>query len=178
MRKIKTQTFTLFTKLSIYTDEHWCLCVSVSVWFDIDVALLCLQTWFQRRANLSISCFWCRCACSVSATPLDSRIYVTCSYVYVFCHVSVFFVQFFQFIQFNSYRDFWWLICNPATSAKTQPSSQSLTSGQEGRSSVPLVRRPPRSHLRVSGQGGRQHLGNTCLFILFLAGARQIKSQT
>lgn len=116
----------------------------------------------------------------VSATLLNSRIYVTCSYAFVFCHVSkfFFFVQFFQFIQFCSCRDFWWLRCNPATSIQTQSSSQSLTSGQEGRSSVLLVRRPPRNHLRVSGRGGWWHLGDSCLFILFLAGERLIKSRT
>lgn len=74
----------------------------------------------------------------VSATPLEDRIYVTCSYVFVFCHVSkvFFFVQFFQFIQFHSCRDFWWLGCKQATSPDAQPSSQSLSSGQKGRSST------------------------------------------
>lgn len=38
--------------------------------------------------ELSVRCFCCRCACSVSATPLNCRIYVTCSYAFVFCHVS------------------------------------------------------------------------------------------
>lgn len=113
----------------------------------------------------------------VSATPLEDRTYVTCSYVFVFCHVSksFFFVQFFQFIQFHSCRDFWWLRCEQAMSADAQPSSQSLLSGQKGRSSVPLVQRPPCSHLRVSGRGGRWHLGNIRLFIFFLVGKRLIK---
>lgn len=54
----------------------------------------------------------------VSATPLYSRIYVTYSYVFVFCYVSksFFFVQFFQFVQFHSYKAFWWHRCNGATS--------------------------------------------------------------
>lgn len=58
---------------------------------NIDAVLMwwiCLQTWFW--ANMSISCFWWRRACSVCATPLDYRIYVTCSHVFVFYMVQSF----------------------------------------------------------------------------------------
>lgn len=44
----------------------------------------------------------CRCACSVSATPLDSRIYVTCSYVFVSCHVLSLFVLYNSFSSSSS----------------------------------------------------------------------------
>lgn len=109
----------------------------------------------------------------VSATPLEDRIYVTCSYVFVFCHVSKSFLFFFLYNSFSSSSSTaagtsGGLRCEQAMSADAEPSSQSLLSGQKGRSSVPLVQRPPCSHLRVSGRGGRWHLGNTCLFIFFL----------
>lgn len=119
----------------------------------------------------------------VSAAPLYSRIHVTYSYVFVFCYVSKSFL--FCFVLYNSFSS------SSSTATRlsggidvteprppTTPSScQSLKSGQEGRSSVTLVRGLPRSHLRVSGRGGRWHLGSTCLFILFLAGERRITSQ-
>lgn len=62
------------------------VCVSVSVLFDIDVAVVCADVVPEES-----QCNWAYVALSVgvpvvSATPLDSRIYVTCSYV--FCHVS------------------------------------------------------------------------------------------
>lgn len=106
--------------------------------------------------------FCCKCACSVSAAPLDSRIYVMCSLCFVmFQSLFVFcFVQFFQFIQFHSCRDFRGLRCNPAASTMTQPSSPSPTSGQEGRSSCPTGQKtstqPPKSFrsrwMMTSGQ--------------------------
>lgn len=151
-------------------------CVSVSVWFDIDVALLCVERWFQRSQCNCVCCLCCMCACSVSATPLNSRsMWHVATHLCFVMFQSPVFVQFFQFIQFHSFRDFWRLRCNPATSIKTQSNSQSPTSGQEGRSSVQLVWRPPRNHLSISGRGGWWHLGNTCLFILFLAGERLIR---
>lgn len=88
---------------------------------------------------------------------------VTC----VFCHVS----KSFCFFLYNSFSS------SSSTAAGIpgdldviqprppypNPALKSLTFGQEGRSSVPLARGPPCSHLRVSGWGGWWHLGNTCL---------------
>lgn len=121
MRKFKTQSFTLFTKLRVYTDERWCLCVSVSVLFDIDVAVVCADVVPEDS-----QCNWAYVALSVgvpvvSATPLDSRIYVTCSYV--FCHVSKSFL-------YNSFS---------SSSSSAAETSGSL--GVNPAASVPLVKK-------------------------------------
>lgn len=137
-RKIKNTNFYIIYKAQRLYWAMICVCVSSNV----GGALLCVCG--SRGEPLCVA-FAVACACSVSAT----RIYVTCSYSIVFCHVSKFFVgffvQFFQFIQFHSCRDSWWLWCNPATSVETQSSSES---------SVPPLRRPPRDCLRASGRGG------------------------
>lgn len=170
----KTQTCTLFTLPSVYTDERWCLCVSVCmcvIWYWCG-PVVCVQMWFQRRAKCNWVCVGFAVGVYVvSATPLYSRVYVTYSYVFVFCYVSKSF--FFLYNSFSSSsstatRLSGGIDVTRPHPPKTPSSCQSLKSGQEGRSSVTLVRRLPRSHLRVSGRGGRWHLGNTCLFILFL----------
>lgn len=65
----------------ILMSDDACLCVCVWYWCS---SVMYMQTWFQWRATVTE----CTCACSVSATPLNSRTYVTCSYAFVSCHVS------------------------------------------------------------------------------------------
>lgn len=108
-----------------------CLCICV-IWYWCIPVVCADMVPEESQCN-----FCCKCACSVSAAPFDSRIYVMCGLCSVMFQSLFVFIQFFQFIQFHSCRDFRGLRCNPATSTMTQPSSPSLTSGQEGRSSCP-----------------------------------------
>lgn len=121
--EIKTQTFTLFTKLSVYIDERWCVCVCV--WFDIGVALLCMCMWFQRATvteyTLLFLCVFV-CACSVSATPFE--LWNLCGMSLRVCVLSRFKVCLYNSFSSSGLTaagDFWWLRCNPATSTETQP---------------------------------------------------------
>lgn len=151
-----------------------CVC-TYPVWSDIDVALLCVQTRFQRRANVTEgTLLFVVCVHVVSATPLDSRIYVTCRYVFVFCHVSK---SMFFFCTILSVRPV--------------PQRQESVNGLDVIQPHPpkpnpglclwcldrwarlLSRWPEDLHApfqEFSGRSGWWHLGCSCLFILFLAG--------
>lgn len=147
------------------------------MWFDIDASLSCVQTWFQRRANVTFAVG----VHVVSAAPLDSRIYVMCGLCFVMFQSLFFlfvFVQFFQFIQFHSCRDFCGLRCKSSHSHhdSTQFSVSDVRAGGQvflSRCLEDLYSTSP----RVSGRGGWWHLGKTCLFILFLVGKHVIKSR-
>lgn len=105
----------------------------------------------RRRADLSISCFRWH-VCSVSATPLDFRMYA-CWAVCLRVMFQSFSVQVVQFLQFNSYRDLRQLLWNGATSAKSRPSSAPGVS--------------PSSEF--GARAGRWHLSSSWPFILFRA---------
>lgn len=105
----------------------------------------------RRRADLSISCFRWR-VCSVSATPLDFRMYA-CWAVCLRVMFQSFSVQFVQVLQFNSFRDFRQLLRNPATSAKSRPSSALGVS-------------PPHPW-EFRAWAGRWHLNSSWPFVLF-----------
>lgn len=105
----------------------------------------------RRRADLSISCFRWH-VCSVSATPLDFRMYA-CWAVCLRVMFQSFSVQVVQFLQFNSYRDLRQLLWNGATSAKSRPSSAPGVS--------------PSSEF--GARAGRWHLSSSWPFVLFRA---------
>lgn len=109
-----------------------CLCICV-IWYWCIPVVCADMVPEESQCN-----FCCRCACSVSAAPLDSRIYVMCGLCFVMFQ-SLFFFLYNSFSSSSSTAagiSGGWDV-NPATSTMTQPSSPSLTSGQEGRSSCP-----------------------------------------
>lgn len=152
--KSKTQTFTLFTKLSVYTGERWCLCVCICVtWYSCS-PVMCADVVPEES-----QCNWAYVAFAVGVHVVCLQLLWTLESMWhvATCLCFVMFQSLFFFFLYNSFSS------SSSTAAgisggldviqprQTKP-NPALSLWRLGRRAGLLSRwleRPPRNHLRV-----------------------------